>query len=101
MTTASHCGTEKPTHSYLNEKVPELQVTQNLVHDLQALSIRYHRVELASDVKILGHRKKQGAIQQHWHRCSNTDSTLLLTAVCLQKATEMECKGALVLANTI
>lgn len=42
--------------SHLNEKVPKLQVTQDLVHYPQALSIRKHRVKLASDVKILRHK---------------------------------------------
>lgn len=42
--------------SHLNEKVPKLQVTQDLVHYLQALSIRKHRIKLASDVKILRHK---------------------------------------------
>lgn len=48
----------KPALSHLNEKVPELQVTQDLMHNLQALSIRNHRVELAGDVKVLGHRRR-------------------------------------------
>ncbi|NWX08689.1 SYHC protein, partial [Caloenas nicobarica] len=52
------CDSHLATPSHLNEKVPELQVTQDLVHDLQALGIRNHRVELASDVKVLKHRRR-------------------------------------------
>lgn len=57
-TTASHRGKEKPAWSHLNEKVPKLQITQDLMHNLQALSIGNHRVKLASDVKILGAQEK-------------------------------------------
>lgn len=54
MTIASHCDTEKPAESHLDEEVPELQVTQDLVHDLQALGIGNHGVELPGDVEVLG-----------------------------------------------
>lgn len=51
----------EPTQSHLDDKVPKLQVTQDLVHDLQALSIRNHWVKLPSNVKVLGAEEVMGA----------------------------------------
>lgn len=54
MTTASHCDTEKPAESHLDEEVPKLQVTQDLMHNLQALGIGNQGVKLPGNVKVLG-----------------------------------------------
>lgn len=75
---ASHPRIQSWPH--LNEEVPKLQVTQDLLHYLQALSVWNHWVELPSNVKILRHKKRQRALQHCCCGCShNFDSAVKST----------------------
>lgn len=48
------CGREAILWSDLDAEISQLQVTQDLIDDLQTLSVRNHGVVLPCDVKILG-----------------------------------------------
>ena len=64
--------------SHLNEKIPNLQLAQDLMHYLQALSVRNHRVKLAGNVKILRHKKRQ----RLWHSWAAAEVWLSAVHLC-------------------
>lgn len=65
-TTDSKYPIQKPPVIDLNEKIPQLQPTEDFTHDLHTFCIRDHRVKMTSNVKITLAELPVAALDYGW-----------------------------------